>query len=286
MPDHSRSSVPPAAPVCAALLVADADAWPVPPDDLVARLRRAGCVFAEEEAGIICATSAEPGERAAMARRRAAGEPLEQVVGWAEFGGLRIGVEPGVFVPRRRTEFLAEVAVGLLPGDAGATVLDLCCGTGAIGAVLAARGPRAEVHACDLDPAAVACARRNLTPVRGQVYEGDLLAALPPALRGRFDVITANVPYVPADAIPLLPVEARDHEARLALDGGPDGLAVLRRVAAEAPTWLARGGSVLSETTEEQAPAAVAAFGAAGLAARVAEDDDRGAVVVIGTRPC
>jgi release factor glutamine methyltransferase len=286
----SEHSVPPAQPPADV----PAAAWPTPPlpprstppTELVEELRRAGCVFAEEEAQVICATTGDPGERRAMARRRAAGEPLEHVVGWAEFGGLRVGVAPGVFVPRRRTEFLAELAVGLLPRGEGARVLDLCCGTGAIGAVLAARGRRVEVHACDLDPAAVACARRNLAPAAGQVHEGDLFAALPPALRGRFDVVAANVPYVPAREIPLLPAEAREHEAALALDGGTDGLAVLRRVAADAPGWLAPGGSVLSETTEEQVPAALAALRAAGLTARTEEDDDRGAVVVIGTRPC
>ncbi|WP_037915344.1 putative protein N(5)-glutamine methyltransferase [Actinacidiphila yeochonensis] len=255
-----------------------------PPADLVAALRAAGCVFAEEEAQVVCATTADPGERAAMVRRRAAGVPLEHVVGWAEFAGLRIGVEPGVFVPRRRSEFLAEQAVSLLPAGSGAVVLDLCCGTGAIGAALAAHGDRVEAHACDLDPAAVACAARNLAAAGGRVYRGDLFGALPPALRGRFHVIAANVPYVPTGDIALLPAEAREHEARLALDGGGDGLDVLRRVAAEAAAWLAPGGSVLSETSPEQAPAALAALRGAGLAARRAADEDRGALVVIGTR--
>ncbi|MBW8767350.1 MAG: methyltransferase, partial [Geodermatophilales bacterium] len=154
--------------------------------------------------------------------------------------------------------------------------------SGAIGAALAAAVPGIEVHAADVDPAAVRCARRNLPAAR--VHEGDLFGALPPALRNRVAVLVANVPYVPTDAIVLMPPEARDHEPRAALDGGADGLAVARRVIAAAPAWLATGGSLLFETSEQQAPAAAAAVRAAGLTARVASDDERGATVVVGTR--
>ncbi|MGP3967056.1 putative protein N(5)-glutamine methyltransferase [Streptomyces sp. 6N223] len=246
--------------------------------DIVTRLRAAGCVFAEDEARLIAATAQTAAEAAAMAERRASGLPLEHVLGWADFCGLRIHVTPGVFVPRRRTEFLVARAAALAPP--GAVVLDLCCGSGAIGAAVAARCGVSELHAADLDPAAVRCARRNLAPLGGRVYAGDLYAPLPAALAGRVDVLLANVPYVPSDEIPLLPAEARLHEPLLSLDGGADGAAVLRRVAAGSGRWLAPGGVLLTETGERQAPLAAEALARAGLAARVAESDE--ATVVIG----
>ncbi|HET9975674.1 MAG TPA: putative protein N(5)-glutamine methyltransferase, partial [Streptosporangiaceae bacterium] len=217
----------------------------------------------------------------AMVSRRAAGEPLEQVIGWAEFCGLRITVAPGVFVPRRRTEFLVRQAVALAPP--GAVIVDLCCGAGAIGAALAAAVARAELHAADVDPAAVRCARQNLPA--GRVYQGDLYGPLPAGLRGRVQVLAANVPYVPTGEIRYLPPEARVHEPSAALDGGQDGLDVLRRVAAGALAWLAPGGHLLSETSERQAPLAEAVLAAAGLTARVVSSDDLGATVLIGRRP-
>jgi release factor glutamine methyltransferase len=117
------------------------------------------------------------------------------------------------------------------------------------------------------------------------VYEGDLYEPLPAALRGRVDILVANVPYVPTEAVELLPPEARVHEPRVALDGGTDGLDVLRRFAAAAPSWLAPGGHLLVETSERQAPLAVAAVGRGGLVPRVASSDELSATVVIGTRP-
>jgi release factor glutamine methyltransferase len=164
---------------------------------VIARLRAAGCVFAEEEAAVLASTAASPAELDALVARRAAGEPLEQVVGWAEFAGLRVLVDPGVFVPRRRSEFLVEVAVVLASRPqrtAPCVIVDLCCGTGALGLAVAVRLGRAasaaseasagrlegvELYAADLDPAAVACARRNVEPAGGHVYTGDLFGALP-----------------------------------------------------------------------------------------------------------
>jgi release factor glutamine methyltransferase len=218
-----------------------------------------------------------------MVSRRASGLPLEHVVGWAEFCGLRITVAPGVFVPRWRTEFLVERAVDVArPGD---VVADVCCGAGAIGIAVAAVTERAELHAADIDPAAVGCARRNVEAFlgsRGHVYQGDLFEPLPRALRGRVTVGVANVPYVPTSEIGLLPPEARAHEPLTALDGGPDGLDTLRRVAAAAPGWLAPGGHLLIETSERQAPAAQAAFTAAGLTTQVSSSADLGTTVIIG----
>ncbi|WP_033038229.1 putative protein N(5)-glutamine methyltransferase [Streptomyces monomycini] len=277
------------------------------PAGLVTRLRAAGCVFAEDEAQLLVSTARTPSDLSAMTDRRVAGHPLEQVLGWAEFCGLRIAVDPGVFVPRRRTEFLVAQAAALLRarGTAGPrpVVVDLCCGTGAVGAALAAAAalfpaspaapssappsapPRIDLHATDIEPAAVRCARRNLRPTAGQVYEGDLYAPLPPALRGRVGLLVVNAPYVPTDAIGLLPPEARDHEPRVALDGGADGLDVQRRVAADALRWLAPGGHLLIETSGRQAPHTLEALRRGGLVTRLATDDDLGATVAVGTSP-
>jgi len=255
---------------------------PADPDAaVVLRLRAAGCVFAEDEARLLAEAAGSPAELETLVERRVAGLPLEHIVGWAEFCGLRIAVAPGVFVPRSRTEFLVQQAIALAARDA--VVVDLCCGSGALGTALAAAVPGVDLHAADVDPDAVACARRNLAGL-GQVYEGDLYDPLPVTLRGRVDVLLANVPYVPSDSIALMPPEAREHEPRVALDGGPDGLDVARRVVSGAPDWLAPGGSLLFETSEAQVPHAVAIVAAAGLAARVASDDDLGATVLIGTR--
>jgi release factor glutamine methyltransferase len=244
---------------------------------VVARLRAAGCVLAEDEARLLVAEARTPGELDASVERRVAGEPLEHVLGWAEFCGLRVVVEPGVFVPRRRTEFLVHEAARLAPPRA--VIVDLCCGTGALGAALAASVEGAETHAVDVDPAAVRCARRNIP---GTVYQGDLFAPLPATLRGRVDILLANVPYVPTREIELMPAEARLHEDRVALDGGPDGLSLLRRVAAEAPQWLAPGGQLLVETSAAQAPRALTAF--TQLAARIARSDEYDATVVVGAK--
>ncbi|MFD2473025.1 putative protein N(5)-glutamine methyltransferase [Amycolatopsis silviterrae] len=248
-------------------------------EDVVARLRAAGCVFAEEEARLLLGQSGDSGDVAGMVERRVAGEPLEYILGWAEFMGRRFAVAPGVFVPRHRTELLVRLAVGFARSNK--VVLDLCCGSGALGATVAAEVPAIELHAADVEPAAVDCARRN---VPGEVYKGDLYAPLPPGLRGRVDVLIANVPYVPTGDVALMPPEARDHEPRVALDGGADGLDVLRRVVAEAPAWLAPGGHVLFEASERQAEAAAAEVRRAGLAASVEADGELGATVVVGLR--
>jgi release factor glutamine methyltransferase len=250
--------------------------------DLVGRLRAAGCVFAEEEAELLLGAASSPGELEVLAGRRIAGEPLEHVLGWAQFRGLRIAVEPGVFVPRRRTELLVELA---LPAAVpGAVVLDLCCGSGALGAALAAERPGIDLVASDVDPVAVRCARRNVEPAGGRVFEGDLFAALPPDLRGRVDVLLVNVPYVPTTEIALMPPEARLHEPPVALDGGADGLDVLRRVAADASAWLAPDGVLLTETSDRQAPATVGVLDEGGLDAEVVADEESEATAVVARR--
>lgn len=218
-----------------------------------------------------------------MVDHRVAGLPLEHVIGWAEFCGLKIALDPGVFVPRHRTEFLVRQATAL--AQSGAVVVDLCCGSGAVGTALAAALERIELYATDIDPAAVRCARRNVTSVSGHVYEGDLYEPLPAILRGRVDILVANAPYVPTEAIRLLPPEARIHESPVALDGGADGLDVQRRVVAAAPIWLAPGGHLLVETSQRQAPQTAKLFASNGLSPQVARLDELDATVVIGTKP-
>ena len=254
---------------------------PRPRSATVSRLRAAGCVYAEDEAQLLISAARTPADLAAMVDRRAAGLPLEQVLGRAEFCGLRIVVDPGVFVPRRRTEFLVDQATAL--ARPRAVVVDLCCGSGAVGAALSEALDGVDLHAVDIDPAAVRCARRNVA-AGDQVYQGDLYEPLPAVLRGRVDVLVAIAPYVPTEAIRLMPPEARIHEPRVALDGGTDGLDILRRVIAGAPLWLTPGGHLLIETSDRQAPRAVDALARTGLIPRVADSNDLGATVVIGTR--
>ncbi|QYJ03478.1 putative protein N(5)-glutamine methyltransferase [Nocardioides panacisoli] len=248
------------------------------PDPLVDRLRAAGCVFAEEEAALLV-DAADGTALEELVRRRVAGEPLEHVLGWVAFAGLRVAVAPGVFVPRRRTTHLVDVAAGVTPP--GGTVVDLCCGTGAIGLAVATRVPGVVLHAVDVDPAAVACARDNLAGL-GTAYAGDLVAPLPADLRGRVDVMTANVPYVPDDAVAQMPADSRDHEPRTTVAGGPDGLDVLRRVATLAADWLTPGGRLLSEVSAGQGPAALAVLRDAGLSAALDHGEEYDATVVVG----
>jgi release factor glutamine methyltransferase len=261
---------------------------------IVARLRAAGCVFAEDEARLLISAARTPDDLAAMVGQRAGGLPLEHVLGWAEFCGLRIAVDPGVFRPRPRTEFLVSQAVALArgtdrarlraPARSRTVVVDLCCGSGALGVALVAALDEVELHAADIDPRAVQCARRNVLAAGGQVYEGDLYESLPTALRGSVDVLLANAPYVPTDAIALLPPEARLHESLVALDGGTDGLDILRRVIAGAPAWLAPGGHLLVESSFAQAPQLVEFVELVELVPRVASSDEFDGPVVIASR--
>ncbi|KFF60837.1 methylase [Cryobacterium sp. MLB-32] len=245
------------------------------------RLRAAGCVFAADEARLLVSSARSASELEVMVDARESGRPLEHILGWAEFCGLHVRVDPGIFVPRRRTEFLVRQAVAHC--RSGSVVVDLCCGSGAVGAAVAAAVPSADVFAADIDPDAVRCARQNLDP--SKVFAGDLFEALPARLRGGVDVVVVNAPYVPSSRIGLMPPEARLYEARVALDGGPDGLEVQRRIAAEARPWLAPGGHVLIETSTEQAPQTVELFSKTGLACQIAHSQKTRATVVIGTSP-
>jgi release factor glutamine methyltransferase len=247
----------------------------------------AGCVYADDEAALLVA-AATAEELADLVARRVAGAPLEHVLGWADFRGSRVAVDPGVFVPRRRTELLARLAARCVAAKSTAAlrpvVVDLCCGSGAVGVALLAGPWPVELHAVDIDPAAVRCAARNLG-AGGAVYCGDLSEPLPSDLRGRVDVLLANAPYVPTAELALLPAEARMHEPIGALDGGRDGLDVARRIVAGAPNWLTGGGCLLVETSERQSSMLAQACADVGLAPRVARSRGLDATVVIGTGP-
>lgn len=245
-------------------------------------LRAAGCVFAEDEAQLLIDAAHHPEQLSRMVDQRLSGQPLEHIVGWADFCGTRMAVSPGVFVPRRRTEFLVREAAMI--AKPGAVVVDLCCGSGAVGAALNDLLGSCELHAADIDPAAVQCARRNVEPRGGAVHRGDLYGALPLELRGKVDVLLANAPYVPTESIGMMPPEARFHEPRLALDGGADGLDVQRRVALGAAQWLGPGGWLLMETSRGQAQDTARILTESGLAAIVTADEGLDATVVAGSR--
>ena len=257
---------------------------------LVSRLRAAGCVFAEDEALLLLSEASSPAVLADWMDRRVSGMPLEYILGWAEFCGLRIAVEPGVFVPRRRTELLVSEAVTLLrkgltspAGPPPGVVLDLCCGSGAVGVAIASRVPGVELHAADIDPGAVLCGLRNVARVGGQVYQGDLYSALPVRLRGRVRLLAVNAPYVPSEALRTMPPEARNYEPRVSLDGGPDGLDLHRRVVVEAVEWLAPGGHLVIETSELQAAGTAALMADAGFDALTVRSEELDGTIVVGT---
>lgn len=207
-----------------------------------------------------------PAELAAfreLVRRRAAGEPTAWLTGRREFMGHAFQVTPDVLVPRPETELLVEAALPLLPEDGAA--LELGTGSGCIAVSLSLARPRARVVATDLSPAALAVARANAEALGAAVElrEGDLDAPVPAG--ERFDVVVSNPPYVPSGEIEGLSREVR-REPRLALDGGPDGLAVLRRVVALAPGRLRPGGALLLEMHESHLETLPALCRAAGFA--------------------
>jgi release factor glutamine methyltransferase len=215
---------------------------------VVRALAEGGCIAPRAEADALLRASSEGvGPIEELIARRLRGEPLAWITGSVRFCGVRVRVDPGVFVPRPHTEAMARRAVSLLP--AVGIAVDLCTGSGAVAAVLGAARPRADVTATDVDPVAVACARRN--GVRALL--GNLDEPLPQSLRGRVDVMTAVVPYVPTEELHLLPRDVLANEPRHALDGGPRGTTVLVRATEAAARWLRPGGSVLLEIGGDQA---------------------------------
>jgi release factor glutamine methyltransferase len=250
--------------------------------DVIDRLRAAGCVFAEDEADLLLAAARTPRELTSMVERRVDGLPLEHILGWVEFCGLRIGVDPGVFVPRQRSALLVSTAVSLV-GDRPA-VVELCCGSGAVAVAVADRVAPGWLAAVDIDPVAAECAERNLAGIGGQVFQGDLFEPLPAHWRGRIDLVLAVAPYVPSSAIPLMPPEARLHEPAIALDGGADGLDVLRRIVGQLPDWLAPGGHLVVEVGAAQVAPLSEALRRTGLVPAVVREPDGVGTVVTARR--
>jgi release factor glutamine methyltransferase len=225
-------------------------AVPNDPQGLAELLADAGFVAAAEEADELLARAAGDVELLdALVGRRLTGEPLAWITGSVVFCDLQIQVDRGVYVPRWQSEPLARRAAERLPAEG--TAIDLCTGAGAIARTLMAARPGARVVAGDVDERAVACAIANGV----EAYHGDLFAALPRALEGRVDVVVGVVPYVPTPDLPLLQRDTFAFESPLSYDGGADGTAILRRVAAESPRFLRRGGALLLELGAGQADA-------------------------------
>jgi release factor glutamine methyltransferase len=225
---------------------------PVPNDveALAELLADAGFVAAQEEADELLARAAGDVELLdSLVARRLTGEPLAWITGSVAFCGLQIRIDRGVYVPRWQSEPLARRAVERLP--AHGTAIDLCTGAGAIARTMSANRPGARVVASDLDERAVACARANDV----EAYRGDLFAPLPGGLQRHVDVVVGVVPYVPTPDLPLLQRDTLAFEAPLSYDGGRDGTEILRRVLADAPRFLRRGGALLLELGGQQADA-------------------------------
>jgi release factor glutamine methyltransferase len=229
------------------------------PSIVIARLSAAGCVAAEEEAEELIAAAADDATLEAHLRRRERGEPLAWITGTLRFCGHLIHVEPGVYVPRLQSEELARRAATLLASTAGRAA-DLCTGAGAVAVHLMATVPAATVVGVDIDARAVACARRNGVATA----LGDLAESL---RAGAFDVVTAVAPYVPTGQLHFLPADVLRHEPRHALDGGGDGLDLVRRIVASAARLLRPGGWLLIELGGEQDQALSATLASAGFAA-------------------
>jgi release factor glutamine methyltransferase len=249
--------------------------------DLAARLAGAGFPSADEEALELETAAGGDTERLeAMVRRRERGEPLAWITGALDFGGVRVTVTPGVYVPRLQTVPLAQRAVQLLPS--GGTVVDLCCGSGVVGAFVLAQRSDVRVLATDTDEAAVACARANGV----DAHAGDLFAPLPLDVRGTVDVVTAVAPYVPTRELAFLPRDVQAYEPASALDGGSDGLDLVRRIVHDASGWLAPGGVLLLEIGGDQAVVLAPLLATAGYVEADALVDEEGDVRGIsGRRP-
>jgi release factor glutamine methyltransferase len=209
---------------------------------LATLLADAGFVAADEEAEELLARAGGDAELLdSIVQRRLTGEPLAWITGTAEFCGIEVRVDPGVYVPRWQSELLARRAVERLPADG--TAIDLCTGAGAIAMTLSADRPGARVVASDLDARAIVCARANGV----DAHQGDLFAPLPDDLHGRVDVVVGVVPYVPTPDLPLLQRDTLTFESTLSYDGGHDGTAILRRVLTDSPRFLRPGGALLLE---------------------------------------
>lgn len=252
---------------------------------LVADLRHAGCVFAEDEADLavaaLFAEGVDPvGGEARLedyVRRRAAGEPAEYILGSAVLAGRRVKVGPGVFIPRPWSADLVARAAQLLNIAGDGTAVDLGTGSGAIALAISELAPRSHVWATEVDAEAVRWAMENCADRPGvTVCQGDLYEGLPVSLRHRVDVIAGSLPYVPSGEMDGLPRDHVTNEPVQAFDGGETGLAVISRALNRAREWLRPGGHILMEIGAGEGPPATALAAAAGLADVVVHTDGGG----------
>lgn len=190
-----------------------------------------------------------------LVKRRVQREPVAYLVGHREFFSLDFLVEPGVFIPRPETETLVIKTLDRIAGLSASRVLDLCTGSGCVAITVAVREPRARVTAIERNEIPLRVSRKNAerhqTRDRVQILSGDLFSALP-AECPPFDVIVSNPPYVTTAEIATLPPEVQAHEPHAALDGGADGLDVIRHILETAPAYLKPGGWVLLEMDPSQ----------------------------------
>ena len=222
-----------------------------------------------------------------LVKRRGAREPVAYLVGYREFFSLRFEVGPGVFIPRPETETLVIESLEILKSaTAPPRVLDLCCGSGAIGVSIAVNSPKARVTSIDQNDAPIEFTKKNAdrhgVSDRVTVLQGDLFSPLPADTR--FDVIACNPPYVTTAEIERLDADVKSYEPHAALDGGPDGLDILRRIATEAPRRLNAGGWILFELSPEQGDTAQQILRDAGLESVAAVKDLAGALRVVKGR--
>jgi release factor glutamine methyltransferase len=216
------------------------------------RLVAAGCIAAGDEAAELVAAAPDGATLERWVQRREAGEPPGWITGTFRFCDQTLHLAPGVYVPRRQSEELAIRAASLLPEHGRA--IDLCTGAGPLAAHLARQVPTATVFGIDVDPVAASCARRNGVLAAAADLDAPLHAG------GSFDVVTAVAPYVPTDDLRLLPADVQRYEPRRALDGGADGLTLVRAVIAAAARLLCRGSWLLIEVGGTQDRGLASAF--------------------------
>jgi release factor glutamine methyltransferase len=219
--------------------------------------------------------------------RRAAREPLQYLLGWEDFHGVRLAVTPDVLVPRPETEGLVQWAIEVLGALAEPVAADLGTGSGAIACAIAHALPQAEVLAVEVSAGALAVASRNVRQLglsaRVHLLAGDLFAPLG-SIAASLDLVVANPPYLPSAVLPSLPPEVSRHEPRAALDGGPDGLTIVRRIVSGAPAVLKPGGWLLMEIGDDQAGPVASLMAAEGFTGIRARRDLNGVERYIGGR--
>lgn len=231
----------------------------------------AGCVAAEEEAEELLAAAPDPATLEAWVRRREVGEPLAWIIGSTTFCGRKVLVDSGVYEPRLQSEELARRAAALR-ASSGGRALDVCTGAGSVAVAIGA------VAAVDVDARAVACARRNgVAAVQARVEQLPFAA-------DSFDVVTAVAPYVPSLDVRLLPADVQRYEPRLALDGGADGLEVVRRIVQAATRLLRTGGWLLLELGGVQDRLLAPALAAGGFGETTVWRDEDGDLRGLATR--